>query len=489
MATSLFVVSIAVGFMKMMIDILLFPTDKAPTSATMNYTVVVFGGIVIPSTIYLVSEIYWFVGPARTIDDSQSSFKEEYEFHVKYLLSLIEPDLSLTLSVLRSTLMMHLTRATVYNIEDSNIALLGSDLEKHIREEAGELESAWEDAGKSVGLQIWRIEKFHVVPWPKERIGSFYDGDSYIVLHTFKKTPEAESLSYDLHFWLGQNTTQDEAGTAAYKTVELDDHLHGKPVQFREVQGYESPRFLSYFRCFICLQGGVATGFQHISDPLPLDIRKLYRVNLSKAPGGRPNLVVREVPALADSLVAGDVYVLDKGANILQFNTKTSAGQERFKAAEFVQSLANDRKSQTEVTVYDEGGPGAGIFLHEFGEETTLRPIDSSPSNLTEVHPILYCISDATGNVVFEKVEPVSKASLSSNDAFLLDHSAGASHPTIYVWIGRNASLNERRLSIQYAQRYLYDKKIKSDSASVRVAIPVIKMQEGEETAEFLEAI
>lgn len=132
----------------------------------------------------------------------------------------------------------------------------------------------------------------------------------------------------------------------------LRSDLHGKPVQFREVQGYESPRFLSYFRCFICLQGGVATGFQHISDPLPLDIRKLYRVNLSKAPGGRPNLVVREVPALADSLVAGDVYVLDKGANILQFNTKTSAGQERFKAAEFVQSLENDRKSQTEVTVY-----------------------------------------------------------------------------------------------------------------------------------------
>lgn len=40
----------------------------------------------------------------------------------------------------------------------------------------------------SLGLQIWRIENFHVVPWPKERTGSFYDGDSYIVLHV--------SLSY-----------------------------------------------------------------------------------------------------------------------------------------------------------------------------------------------------------------------------------------------------------------------------------------------------
>ena len=73
------------------------------------------------------------------------------------------------------------------------------------------------------GLQIWRIEKFAVVSWPSDRTGSFYDGDSYIILHTYQKTPDSEALSFDLHFWLGENTSQDEAGTAAYKTVELDD--------------------------------------------------------------------------------------------------------------------------------------------------------------------------------------------------------------------------------------------------------------------------
>jgi len=102
----------------------------------------------------------------------------------------------------------------------------------------------------------------------------------------------------------------------------------------------------------MCLQGGVSTGFHHVSDPPPLDIKKLYRVKLSRIAGGRSHLVVREVAALAESLVEGDVYVLDKGEHILQLNTKASAGQEKFKAAEFAQSLISERQSQCDITVF-----------------------------------------------------------------------------------------------------------------------------------------
>jgi gelsolin len=136
----------------------------------------------------------------------------------------------------------------------------------------------------------------------------------------------------------------------------------------------------------------------------------------------------------------------------------------------------------------DEGGSGAGVFLSEFGEGTTLQ--EPKPSEaLPDVQPILLRLSDSTGAIAFDVVEPPTRSSLHSSDAFLLDHSSNAIRPAIYVWLGKDASLNERRLVVQYAQRYLYNKLEKGGSGRVQVAIPVVRMNEGDESEDFLRAI
>jgi gelsolin len=124
--------------------------------------------------------------------------------------------------------------------KDSNLALVNSDLHHKITQAAAGLETAWKGIGDAAGTNVWRIEQFHVVAWPTDRYGDFYTGDSYIVLHAYRRGV-SDALFFDVHIWIGQESSQDEYGTAAYKMVECDDFLGGRAVQHREVQGHESP--------------------------------------------------------------------------------------------------------------------------------------------------------------------------------------------------------------------------------------------------------
>ena len=162
-------------------------------------------------------------------------------------------------------------------LEDTNCARIGSVEDKAARREAAGKELAWKGLETLVPcLKVWRIEKFAVKPQPEEEYGNFYDGDSYIVYSARKVDDE---LLQDIFFWIGRDSTQDEYGTAAYKTVELDDYLGGAPVQHREVMYYESAEFKKLFEGTISyLKGGVESGFRCSLDRLGADFHRLLQV-------------------------------------------------------------------------------------------------------------------------------------------------------------------------------------------------------------------
>ena len=204
-------------------------------------------------------------------------------------------------------------------------------------------EPAFTSAGQSPGLELWRIEKMKPVKQTGKVTGKFYSGDSYILLSTVKK---GNSLSHSIHFWLGDESSQDEKGVAAYKTVELDDALGGGPHQYRELQGHESNEFLSLFKNnggVQYLSGGIESGFTHVE-------RDTYPARLLKVKGRR-NVRVEEVEVSSNSLNSGDVFILDKGLAIYVYEGATSNRMEKVKASMVVKFINDDeRGSRANIT-------------------------------------------------------------------------------------------------------------------------------------------
>jgi len=340
-----------------------------------------------------------------------------------------------------------LTKPKQYKIEDSNIANLGSDLEKKVKAAAAEKEPAWENAGKEVVLHVWRIEKFKVVPVPQKSYGNFYSGDSYIVLNTYKKK-DTDKLASDVHFWLGTYTSQDEAGTAAYKTVELDDKLGGSAPQHREVQGYESELFLSYFHNHInILDGGVESGFKH-AEPEKYQPRLLHFK-------GKKKVRVTQVDCGRKSLNSSDVFILDCGLKVYQFNGSHSTPFERTKAQQMAVSLESERNGLAKMHVLDEGQTLPKHFWEVLGGEGPIAANDPEPptEEVSIEHKTFWRVADHTGKMEFTLVakgRDVKKSMLDSKDVFILDTSA-----EVYAWIGSSAPVEEKKNALQYGQQYM----------------------------------
>jgi hypothetical protein len=288
-------------------------------------------------------------------------------------------------------------------------------------------------------------------------------------------------LNWAIHFWLGAESSQDEQGIAAYKTVELDDSLGGGPVQYREVQGSESQLFQSYFKNsggIEYLPGGVDSGFRKVE-------RDIYETRLLHLKGRR-TVRVSQVPLALSSLNKGDVFILDAGLKIYLFNGPTSNNFERAKGVETAQHLKDDeRGGRAEIILVHEQAEDPDFWAH-FGGYTDPNSLpEGEPDAVVEQQMTsrkLFRISDASGALTFEEVEGTgggatthfAKSQLDGNDVFLLQSVQGK----LFVWVGRGANLNEKKEATARAVSYIRE-------AGLPDSTPVERVSEGCESAAF----
>lgn len=114
-------------------------------------------------------------------------------------------------------------------------------------------------------------------------MGFFFFSFFHSCVFFFSQTQKvSSSLSYDIHYWIGSTSTQDEQGAAAVYAIQLDEFLGGAPVQHREVQNHESDTFRGYFKQGIVYKkGGVASGMRH-TETNAYDVRRLLHVKGTK---------------------------------------------------------------------------------------------------------------------------------------------------------------------------------------------------------------
>ncbi|KAI5617179.1 villin-like protein isoform X1 [Silurus asotus] len=325
------------------------------------------------------------------------------------------------------------------------------------------------------GLQIWTINDMKMVPVPEQAFGNFFEGDCYIVL--FGGPENVRSI--DLHYWIGSSSSQDEQGAAAIYVTQLDECLGGSPVQHREVQDCESAKFKGYFKNgIIYKKGGVSSGFKHIETNV-YDILRLLHIK------GRKNVTAMEVDVSWSSFNTGDVFLLDMGKNMVQWNGPQSNRQERLKACMLAQDIRDrERGGRAQIGIIEgekeEASPElmkvmVSVLGQRTGQMKDAIP-DNTPNQLQTSNVKLYQVSDASGKLVVQEVasSPLTQNLLRSDDCYIADIGGVA----LAVWKGKKATRQERSSALQHAVGFI---KAKNYPPTTHVEV----ISEGAESAMF----
>jgi len=143
---------------------------------------------------------------------------------------------------------------------------------------------------------------------------------------------------------------------------------------------------------------------------------------------------------------------------VYQWIGQNSKGFEKHKASQIVQHIKDRRHCEVNIVVIDQDSPtdDDDTFWGHIGGRGPIAPEQVGSDDLekkkTDIR--LYQLSVRSGNLTFNFVEEghhkITVDHFHSEEVYLLDKGY-----VVYVWIGRNASREEKRQAMGYAQKFV----------------------------------
>eukprot|EP00492_Amphilonche_elongata_P000366 TRINITY_DN1199_c0_g1_i1.p1 TRINITY_DN1199_c0_g1~~TRINITY_DN1199_c0_g1_i1.p1 ORF type:complete len:267 (+),score=58.33 TRINITY_DN1199_c0_g1_i1:34-801(+) len=245
--------------------------------------------------------------------------------------------------------------------------------------------------------------------------------------------------------------------------------------------GNESKLFMECFPNGVrTLNGGVDSGFSKVKP-------EEYAPRLYHVKGNSKKQVVNQVPLSVDSINCSDVFVLDLGLQLIQFNGVKASPHEKRAGNMLMNNITSERngkvKDKDTVDKPDEDTSACKKFWESLpGDKPDTLPEESCggkvQKKLSEFYKDwtkkLYHVENDTVTQKQEGKLDKSILAKEGDDALIVDTGA-----VIYLWIGLKSSLQEKGEAMSTAIKMLGDQKRPMETQIVRVI-------EGKETKAFM---
>ncbi|XP_054742717.1 villin-like protein quail isoform X1 [Anastrepha obliqua] len=336
-------------------------------------------------------------------------------------------------------------------------------------------------AKNAICFHIWKIEEDRLEAEPKAQYGNFVDDCAYIVYAAGPKgiyvnqdtitreTKPGTYLERFIHFWLGEKVSEQKRSNVAHKIQELDSYFNNVAAEYRETQGNESARFLSYFK----------KGFTILSSNLvgSKSSNRLYQLH------GRKWLRCIEMDSISWDYFGSDyIMLLKTETNTYIWIGRSSSTAERRSALDWVTKLG---VNASDVTIVDDGYEQSmpeklknqwNSFLPL--SQRVVSQISAIPEKQHSNKLKIYKCGYRGTRLHLDQLDVVipTKEDLSdTTTAYVLD---GCSQG-VWLWVGNMAPHQDKISAMGNGRAFVKKKKYPYST-------PVIRVVQGHETIEFI---